>query len=143
MDLKDRIANYYETRAAYEQLKAQSDALYHELKRAENEVIDEMLNEGTRSIGLDDGTNVSLRKSFTVSVTKDNFEPIRNWLMDTVGDDSDFVEEVVSKPALLDYLKAAVDTGKLLEEDVPEFLRLNTRPTISVRGWTKRSSATE
>ena len=140
MNLKDEIAAYYDTRACYEQAKATADALYHEMKRGENAVIDEMLNEGTRSIGLDDGTNVSLRKSFTVSCTKENFEPVRAWLMETVGDDSDFVEEVVSKPALLEHLKAKVETGELMEEEVPEFLRLNTRPTVSVRGWTKRST---
>ena len=140
MNLKDKIANYYEARAAYEQAKAQADALYHQMKRDENAVVDAMLDEGTRSMGLDDGTNVSLRKSFTISVTKDNFDSIRSWLMDTVGDDADFVEEVVSKPALLDFLKASVDTGKMFEEDVPEFLRLSTRPTVSVRGWTKRGS---
>lgn len=140
MDLKTKIADYYETRARYEEAKAASDALYHEMKRGENEVVDEMLNDGTRSIGLDDGTNVSLRKSFTVSVTKDNFDSTRAWLMETTGDDSDFVEEVVSKPALLEHLKGKVESGDMLEEDVPEFLRLNTRPTVSVRGWTKRST---
>jgi hypothetical protein len=140
--LTDKILNYYEARAAYDTAKALSDSAHKDMKRAENDVIDAMLDEGTRSVGLDDGTSCSLRKQFTISVTKDNFHAIRTWLMDTVGDDKDFVEEVVSKPALLDFIRAAVDAGKLDEEAVPPFLNLNTRPTVNVRGWSKRDTTT-
>ena len=136
--LTDKVAVYYEARESYETAKALSDSAHKDMKRAENEVIDAMIDEGTRSIGLDDGTNCSLRSSFSISVAKDNFHAIREWLLDTVGDDKDFVEEVVSKPAVLDYIRAAVDAGKLDESGIPAFLNLNTRPTVNVRNWTNR-----
>jgi len=136
--LTDKVAIYYQAREAYETAKALSDSCHKEMKKAENEVIDAMIDEGTRSIGLDDGTNCSLRQQFTISVTKDNFHAIREWLLDTVGDDKDFVEEVVSKPAVSDYIRTAVEAGKLDPIEVPKFLNLNTRPTVNVRGWTTR-----
>jgi len=132
-NVKSKVATYYARREEYEQAKALSDSCYGAMKTAENELVDAMIDEGTRSIGLDDGTNVSLRKSLTISVTKDNFDAIRTWLRDTVGDDTDYVEEVVSKSPLLDLVKT------MDEADVPEFLRLNTRPNVNVRGWTKRN----
>lgn len=135
--LQAKLDDYFGCRRAYEEAKAQADKLYAAKQRLENEAIDMMLDMGTRSIGLADGKNVSLRKSFSCSVVKENFHAIREWLLGTVGDDADFVEETVSKPAVMELLRSKIDSGEWSEEEVPEFLRLNTRPTLSVRGWNK------
>ena len=131
-DLKSWINNYYQARNAYEAAKEESTRLYHAMQSAEVSLVDAMVDEGVAKVDLDDGTSVGLRKQFTISVTKANMHDIRDWLLSSIGDDMQFVEEVVSKPALTSYLRENPDM------EVPDFLNLNTRPAISVRGWSTR-----
>ena len=135
MTVLEKINSYLEARAIYDDMHAASQAAHKTMREAEYELVDVMLSDGVPSMGLDSGVNVSLRKQYACSVTAANETQIREWLVETRGDDSDFVHEKVNKPALVEMLK---EEGKE-PDDVPAFLKLNTRPGITVRGWKTRT----
>lgn len=135
MTVLEKIDTYLQARSVYDDIHAQSQAAHKTMREAEYELVDSMINDGVPSVGLDSGVNVSLRKQYQCSVTMANEAQIREWLVETEGDDSGFVVEKVNKPALLEWMK---DAGKE-PDDVPDFLKLNTRPGITVRGWKTRT----
>jgi len=129
---------YYEARAEYEAAKELSDAAHKKWRRAEAELVDFMLEQGIKKFSRDDGTTPLLARSCTISCTKGNFDDIREWLRQDIGDDADFVTEVVDKSALLELVKKRIEEDMWDESDFPEFLKVNTRPTLRVDGWAKR-----
>jgi hypothetical protein len=137
MTVQDKLADYYNARENYERWHELSAAGHEAMKNAEREAVDAMLNDGLKSLGLADGTHVSLRKQFTCSVTVDNEAQVREWLVEVNGDDSQFVVEKVHKPALVEWLRAEFE--KTMDEgDVPDFMKMQTSPALSVRGWKSR-----
>lgn len=134
MRLNELIDAYYEARAEHDAIDERKKAAYRKMAARENELINAMIEEGIPSISRDDGSNVALRKHVTCSVTKDNFSAIRGWLRDTVGDDSDFVEEAVSKSAITELVKERIADGDIAS-DFPAFLKVSTRPGLVVRGF--------
>lgn len=133
--LNAKLDAYYAARRDYEAKKKVSNEAYAAWRRTETAVIDAMLENQVKSLERDDGTKPSLVRSATVSVTKDNFDEIRQWLTEQVGDDKDFVDTVVSKPAVLAFVKKLVDKEKWDETDFPACLSVSTRPTLRVAGW--------
>lgn len=134
MTTAQAVEAYIQARAHHDECKAVASEAYSAMMRAKARMIDEMLNEETKSIKREDGVTISLRRSFTLSVTKDNTDAIREWLIEAYGDDSPYVKEVVDKKALTDKVKAEVEAGAD-EQDLPEFLAVSTRPDVTVRGW--------
>lgn len=134
MSVLEKIDGYLEARAAYEACHEASQAAYAMMKSAEYECVDGMLEEHVKSHGMDNGVHLSLRKQFTCSVTIDNENQIREWLTEWLGDDSEYIVEKVNKPALLEMLKAK----EMEPQDAPDFLKLSTRPGITLRGWKDR-----
>jgi len=140
MTVLEKIQTYLLARAGYDEAHATSQAAHKVMRDAEYELVDTMLGDGVPSVGLDasaerTAANISLRKQYACSVTAANEAQIREWLVETKGDDSDFVHEKVNKPALIEWMK---EEGKE-PDDVPAFLKLNTRPGITVRGWKTRT----
>lgn len=134
MTVQKKIDAYLEARSVYDNIHKLSQEAHQKMKSMEYELVDEMLNTGVSSQGMDDGLSIHLRKQYNCSVTQQNEEQVREWLIETEGDDSQFVVEKVNKPALLEWMK---DKG-LEPDDAPEFLKLSTRPGLTVRGWNKR-----
>jgi len=130
-----RCSLYYVARRAYDEAHAASSAAYEAMKQAERQLIDAMNDEGVRNFKLEDGTQVSLRKRFDVSVNQDDEFLVREWLTETQGDIKLFSKEVLDKTAITKLLKQQVEGGTLDETNVPEFFKLNQSPTINVRGW--------
>lgn len=143
MAILEKIDAFYVAREEYERLTKMVSDAYRAMKGAEHEAVDAMLNEGTKSIGRDDGTHVSLRQNFSCSVTIDNEDQIREWLVSTTGDDAQFIVEKVHKPALIEWLKERFKVARMDDSDVPDFLNLNTHPGLSVRGWKTRQQEQE
>jgi hypothetical protein len=135
--LNDKIAAYYEARSAYDEAKKISDDLDKIRRTRESELVSFMIENQIKNVKLDDGTTPTLVNSVSISVTKDNFDAIREWLLDTIGDDADYVEEVVSKPAVLELVKKKLEGGSDPTE-MPAFLKCDTRPTLRVSGWKGR-----
>lgn len=139
MTAREKILEFYNARENYERWHELSAAAHGVMKQAEQAAVDAMLEEGTNSVGFDDGTHVSFRKQFTCSVTVANEHQVREWLTEVVGDDTQFVVEKVHKPALIEWMKAQFD--KTMDAgDVPDFLNLVTTPALTVRGWKNRKA---
>jgi len=136
----DLIDAYVAARDEHDRLKDLKTRAYDAQKAAETELIDAMLDQGLPQVKTDEGLTVSLRKDMNFSCTKDNFTFIREWLREEMGDDLPYVEEVVSKSALTELLKGKIEEGTH-ESEFPPFLRLSTRPGLSVRGLKARSEA--
>jgi hypothetical protein len=133
-ELNLKIDAYYAARRDYDEKKALSNAADGERRRLERELVDYMMEHQIKSVDRMDGTKPLLASSVSASVTKENAEEIRQWLLETVGDDSDFMETIVSKPAVIELLKKKIKEGDD-PSDFPEFLKVDTRPTLRVNGW--------
>lgn len=140
MSVIDKANTYLAARQAYDLIHKESQATHKAMKMAEYDLIDAMLNESAPSIGLDidgDGekdVTISLRKQVSCSVTKENEDEIRNWLVEMNGSDEDFIVEKVHKPALLEWLRERVGEDMTDESVLPASLKFSTRPGLQVRG---------
>lgn len=137
--ISDAIDDYYQARAHYDECRAMSNEADRARRKAEAKVVDAMLDESCEGMKRNDGTSIALRQQFSLSVTVDNQDMIRGWLVETEGDDAPFVEEKVNKEALIELVKARIHQSEVPEEDFPDFLNVSTRPGLSVRGWKTRT----
>lgn len=137
MNVLESIAEFYKAREDYDRAHEISVHAHALMKDAERVAVEKMLDAGTNSLGLDDGTHVSLRKRFSCSVTENNEDQIREWLTEVEGDDAQFIVEKVHKPALVEWMRKKFEET-MDEGDVPDFLNLNTSPALTVRGWKSR-----
>lgn len=133
-DTKLQWARYAAARLAYEDARDQANELEKVWREQEDLLVDAMLEAGVKNFQNDDGTKPTLTKNTSVKCNKDNYEDVRDWLVDTVGDDTDFVEETVNRFKVAGLVKKKLESGAD-EADFPEFLGLNTRPAVRVYGW--------
>jgi len=102
-------------------------------RNAEDELVDSMLDADLQNFTHESGLQCYLRQQFRVSVTQANSRNVRDWLLETTGDDQPFVEEKLDKKAVEEHCKKVAETeGK---DRIPDFLSLYVRPGIGVRGW--------
>lgn len=134
-ELNAKVEAYYAARRDYDQKKAISNQADIERRRLERELVDYMIENQLKGVDRDDGTKPSLVASVSISVTKENAEDIRAWLRETVGDDTDFMETILSKPAVLELVKGKVKKEGWDVSDFPDFLKPDMRPTLRVTGW--------
>lgn len=134
MSVKKICDDYLSLRAQYELAKEHAASLHAAMQHAKVALIDAMLAEGMKGYPRDDGIRITLKRSFQCSVTQENQDAIREWLLEEQGDDAPYVKEVVDKQALLVLLKEQHEKGT----ELPEFLRVSARPDLSVSGWKNR-----
>lgn len=136
--MSDKLNNlteiYYAARRDYDQKKQLSNEADKVRRAREAELVDYMIEHQIKSVSRNDGTTPLLAASVSISVTKDNYQQIRDWLLQTEGDDKDYVETIVSKPAVLELVKKKLKAGDDVT-DFPDFLKPDTRPTLRVNGW--------
>lgn len=136
-ELNAKIDAYYEARAAYDEahrLSSEADAL----RRAkERELVDYMIEHQIQKIERADGTKPLLVSAVSIACTAENSEQIRKWLVETEGDDADFMVNVLHKPAVLELVKKKIKEGDDPSE-FPAFLKCDSRPTLRVDGWKSR-----
>ena len=129
-----KFEKYREAREAYEVAHAASAEAHKAWRAAERELVDLMLDQHVKKVTIGELTPL-LVNAVSISVTQDNYDSIREWLVETVGDDKDFVVTVPHKPTVLQHVKKLVEEG----EEIPAFLQCDTRPTLRVDGWRSRS----
>ena len=134
--LNKRLQSYYSCRGAYEACKKVSDGAYKDMRDAERELIDYMIENGIKKLSFDDGTTPILVSTTSISVTQETYEQIREWLRETVGDDKDFLVTLPHKPTILEHVKKMIANG----EEPPAFLKVDTRPTLRIDGWKGRDA---
>ena len=132
--LDNQVSNYYAARTRYEQAKAESNRLEELWRKEEQALIDAMLDAGVKSVTLDDGSKPTLTRSVKVKCTKDNADVVRSWLVETTGDDTDFIETLPNRFKVAAHVKKAIENGTA-EDSFPPFLQVSTRPSIRVYGW--------
>jgi hypothetical protein len=129
------LANQYCTvKREHKNLERKAAAAWKVLKAIEVKLLEAMTEEGVgNNFRLDDESQICKREYFNVSVTKTNREQTRQWLMDTYGDDSDFVDEVINKSALQDRIREEIDSKQKYAVEYPDFLNVKTSDGIVVR----------
>lgn len=125
----------YKTQREISETKAKLAKLESKKLRAiENDLVEAMLEAQVKQIGTEDECTLHLRRKIGVSVTEDNREATRDWLTEELGDDQPFMEEVISKTAMTELVEKRVKGGAV-EEDFPDFLKVNLHPGVAVHGW--------
>jgi hypothetical protein len=133
-ELNDKIEAYYSARRDYDAKKKISNEADSIRRQREAELVDYMIEHQHKSVKRDDGTTPLLVSAVSISVGKEDFDAIREWIRNDVGDDTDFIETVVSKPAVLELVKKKLKAGDDVT-DLPQCLKADTRPTLRVNGW--------
>ena len=136
MNSKQQWERYRDARLFYEEARELANNLEAEWRVEEAKLVDMMLEEGLANFTNDDGTRPTLTKNVTIKCNQDNEDVVREWLVDEVGDDADFVEEKVNRFKVQAHVKKLLEGGAS-ESDFPDALGLNTRPAIRVYGWEK------
>lgn len=79
------------------------------------------------------GLRFQTSKKFGISVTRENTDAIRAWLLDREGDDQPYIEEKVNKGEVSKLLRQVCDEEGT--DVVPDFFKLYRGVGISVVGW--------
>jgi hypothetical protein len=140
--LNDLLEEYTSTRLTYDDAHAISAAADKEHKAAKAKLVDQMIADEQRGVKLDNGLAFNLRNQFSISCNKENEEDVKEWLHGHYGDVNEFTVEKVDKKTVEERLQADIEGEQLDEFDVPEFMKLKTRPDVSCTGW-KQFSANE
>ncbi len=127
----------YKAREEHDRLKELCHEAQVVYRRICAKLIDEMADKDVQHFRHQNLT-ISTKKHFAISVTADNNDDIRKWLMETYGDDTDFLTENVSKKILTEKIREEVTGNEKYEEEYPDFLNLKTARIIQVDGWKDR-----
>lgn len=138
--LNELIDEYISTRLAYDDAHAISSAADKEHKRAKGAMVEKMLEDNQKGVKLENGLAFNMRNQFSISCNKDNEEQVKDWLQDHYGDVEEFTVLKVDKKTVEEKLKGDIEGERLDEFDVPEALKLKTRPDVSCTGWKQFSS---
>ena len=126
---------YKQQRMIAETAEAESKKQNKILSAIKHKLIDLMGDAGVRKVGTDDDVTLYLKRNIGFSLTEDNMERVREWLIEDQGDDVPFVHEVVSRKTLGELLKHKVEVEEATERDFPDFLKLSLHPNMGVLGW--------
>jgi hypothetical protein len=100
-----------------------------QLKECEEALVETLLDGEMTQVKMESGLTLFLRKQFKISLSEETKPKVREWLLETTGDDKPFVFEDVDKKAVEEHCKT------LDKDEIPEMLNLYTRPVIGVRNW--------
>lgn len=107
------------------------------LKAIEYRMIALMDETQVKNVPTEDGLTFGKRRHYGFKNNEENRQQIREWLVGDIGDDSPFIEEVVSRSALRELIKDRVENGGKTEESFPQFLNVSFTPIAVVTGWKK------
>ena len=139
--MKEFLTNYIAARSAYEEARDNAKAKMEDFKLAIRELAEHLMDEGLQNTQDEHGRMFSLRPSFWYRTSDQVFEKTLSWLEQRGENPEQYWKKRVNKRRLTELLKKIYkDEGKQVEEGanehgVPDFLGLDTQPTISVRGW--------
>lgn len=144
MSLQDTVDAFYRARARYEEADRSAKAFYKIKQTREREMIEAMLEAETKGVRREDGTYCGWKRNVRISVTQENDADIREWLLETTGDDSDFLATKCNKSAVEEHVKKLVGENEAIDADddddtekhvIPQFFKLNQHPVANVTGW--------
>ena len=138
MELSQHVDKYLMARLEYDEAHLLSQKAHKELKQIEADFIDGMLNAQVKTFKhLESGETFGISEHFGISVTQNNTDAVRAWLVDEDGDDAPYLTEVCDKKSVTTFVRGLVETnrkeGRGDEDGIPDFLKLKTRPILSHR----------
>lgn len=144
MTLQDKIEAYLDTRVAYDVAHAISSDLYGQHQGAKQALVEAMLDEDKQAVKFGDGElkgmNFFLKNVFSVSCTEANNDEWIAWLQERYGDAAEYTIERVNKKAVEEKLKTDIEGEELDQFEVPDFVKLKTRPDVTCTGYKQFSA---
>ncbi len=138
MELNDHVALFLERKRIYDEAHRTSQEAHKAWRQAEADFIDGLLDKQVKTFKhLETGEVFGLSEHFGISVTQNNTDLIRNWLVENEGDDAPYLTEVCDKKAVTAHVKTLVEKNRQADrgetDGIPDFLNLKTRPVLSHR----------
>lgn len=132
---------YCEARIQHEQMDEAKKEAWKRFKLAEKQLVEAMLEADPPVTGIPDacGANASLRQSFSIRCNQENADDVEAWLQQEFGDAELFKKTALDKAAVQAKVKELADGGAA-PDSFPDFLGVDSRPTIAVRGWEKKKA---
>lgn len=141
MTVQAQIDEYLKTRLAYDDAHAVSSDRYKQYQGAKAKLSEAMVEAQQQGVKFRDGElagmNFFLKNQFGISCNAENEEQIKEWLHDRYGDVHEFTTQKVVKKTVEDRLKSDIEGEQLDEFEVPDFMKLKTRPDVSCTGYKK------
>jgi len=134
-EIETLIDGYISTRLAYDDAHDISVQADSEHKAAKRKLVEGMVAARERGKKMDFGIAFNLRDQFSISCNKENEADVKDWLHERYGDIEQFTTLKVDKSTVEDQLKADIEGEELDLFDVPDFMKLKTRPDVSCTGW--------
>lgn len=139
VDVDALIADYIETRLAYDEAHQVSTDRFVDHKKAKKILAEGMIATKDDGKKKSYGLHFFLANQFSIACNKDNEDDVKDWLEQQYGDLNEFCAQKVQKTAVTDRLKDDIEGEKLNEHDVPDFMNLKTHRDVTCTGWTKFS----
>jgi hypothetical protein len=138
--VKEILIEYREARTQKDAANAAFKQAYEAFKAAEKKLAEHLVDQGLRNTTDEEGRQYSLRPAFYYRKGREVTDRVLSWLEKRDQDPEQYWEPKLKTKRLTEFLKEVFESeGKAplpdSETGVPEFLNLDTTPTISVRGW--------
>lgn len=138
--MKEILAEYREARAKKELANAAYKEAHAIFKDVEKKLAQHMVDQGLRNTTDEVGRQYQIRPAFFYKKGREMTERVLEWLEKRGLDPEQYWKPKLETRRLTEYLKEVYENeGKAplpdSETGVPEFFKLDTTPTIAVRGW--------
>jgi hypothetical protein len=124
---------YRGMRNAHELYKSEQEKAFVEMKRAEEELVNAMLDSGSTNFEID-GMRPYLSADRSCSVNQDNVAEVEQWLEVQRGGAESFKRLIIDPWAVKRLVREEIKDGAD-PSSYPEFLKVAVRPRLNVRGW--------
>lgn len=146
MELQPLIDEYLDTRMAYDAAHAISSSKYAQHQAAKAKLVEAMVEKEQQSVKFGEesryaGMHFFLQSQFSISCNAQNEDDVKDWLHERYGDVHEFTAMKVVKKAVEERLKNDIEGDQLDEFEVPDFMKLKTRPDVSCRGYKQFAAA--
>ncbi|GBE23747.1 hypothetical protein BMS3Bbin02_00012 [bacterium BMS3Bbin02] len=112
-------------------------------RKAEWELIDQMLDDDVQGVPDKSGSFASTSRQWTIACNQENKNEVETFLVDTFGDAEVFKTFVLDKSAIRAKLRKECENEEsdIVEDELPEFFKLNTRSQLRIKDWEKKKGA--
>ena len=130
-------------KAAAEKADALAKIAKAEFRRAEWDLIDQMLDDDVHGVPDESGSFASTSRQWTIACNAENKVEVEAFLVETYGDAEVFKTFMLDKAAITAKIRKDCEDEEheLVEDELPDYLKLNTRPQLRIKGWEKKKEA--
>lgn len=130
-------------KTAAEEADALAKLAKADFRAAEWDLIDQMLDDDVQGVPDESGSFASTSRQWTIACNQENKSEVEAFLVDTFGDAEVFKTFILDKFAIQAKLRKECEDelSDIVEDELPEFFKLNTRPQLRIKGWEKKKGA--